>query len=290
MSRPATLLLPALALLSQAACMSLDGLIIPARPTDAYELNAERVPSDALELVTFTAADGQELHGLWARQPSAAPPLIFFHGNGGNIDHYIGRVDALWDWGTHDVFTFDYRGFGRSPGPPTRDGILLEDGLAAVNYVAETTGVDPARIPWVSLSLGSAVAVHTSPQIDAAVIVVESMFPSARALGNDGVGLDLPEGWFFRESWDNLAAISRAAAPVLVIHGTEDTFIDSRYALDVYEAAPQPKALWQPEGVGHSDLHQVDPDGWRTQVLDWIATHAPDDDPPDDDTDAETSE
>ena len=55
------------------------------------------------------------------------------------------------------VVAFDYRGFGRSTGFPSESGLIM-DGIAAVDWVLDTTKVKPEAMALVSQSLGTAVA------------------------------------------------------------------------------------------------------------------------------------
>jgi len=258
-------------LLPLTACMSLDGLVIPGDPRETYDWSDLNLDPARIEEVSFTAADGAELHGAWFRQLEPAPPLLWFHGNGGAMDRYVDRIQTLVDWGLHDVFAFDYRGFGRSPGPATRDGVLEEDGLAAVRYVADATGLDPTDLPWVTLSLGGAVAIHTVDEIGARAVVLESVLSGVDPLVDEAAGLDLPTGWFFRDDWDNVAEIRHATAPLFLIHGQQDDFIDPSAAVRLYNAAPDPKHIWRPVDVGHADILEVRPDEYRARVLAFLA-------------------
>jgi pimeloyl-ACP methyl ester carboxylesterase len=254
-------------------CMVLDPVGLPAVPVDQYELAFEVVPAAQIEEVTFETADGLTLYGVWARQETPSDvPLVFFHGYSENIDAYTDRVDLYWQWG-FDVFIFDYRGYGRSDGPATFDGVLEEDGLAAMEYVSATTGVEPSRIPWVTLSLGSAVALHTNDEVDAEIVVTEGALSSLDTLLEDESGLDIPAGWFFDDDFDNLEAIPNIQSPILLIHGAEDDFVDPWYSQMLYDLAPDPKDLWFPEGVGHADLHEVKPDEYRDRVLAFREEH-----------------
>jgi len=263
-------LLPLAAL---AGCMSLDGMVYPGVKIDAYNFDFDEVPSDQVMEVSFDTEDGTTLAGVWVlRDGVDAPsnPLIFFHGNASHLEAYTDRLDTYYGWGEFDVFSFDYRGYGVSEGDTEFDGIFGQDGQAAVQYVASETNVALQDIPWIGLSLGAAVAAHTSVDYPAQAMVLENMFPSTEALLDDGSGLDLPAGWFFENDFDNLAAVKQMSAPVLVVHGLDDDFIDPAYALDVYRAAPDPKELWRPAGVGHSDIHQVMPVVYQERVLGFI--------------------
>jgi hypothetical protein len=254
-------------------CMALDGMVIPSYPLDAYTFPTDVIPADAMEEVTFpSGGDGATLAGAWFRQPGGAPPLIWFHGNGGPIDDYFDRIEHYWSWGTYDVFAFDFRGFGKSTGPGTRDGILEEDGAAAARYVSEVTGVPLEEIPWVTLSLGAAVATHTNDEVPCKGMVLESMFASTDLLLDRGSGLDLPTGWFFEDTWDNEAAIADIQSPVYIIHGQQDDFIDPEASTRVYAAAPNnPKWIWRPVGVDHTSVIEDEPEKYDASVLSFFA-------------------
>jgi fermentation-respiration switch protein FrsA (DUF1100 family) len=248
-------------------CMSLDGMVLPEYPRESYELSDAIIPADLVEEVTFTTPDGATLTGVWAHQDPPAPALIYQHGNGGPLDGDWHRIEHYWQWGRFDVFTYDYRGYGKSPGPATIDGVLEEDGAAAIRYVAEHKGVPTEQIPVIGLSLGAAVLTHSADEVPIRGLVLESMFANIALLLDRGSGLDLPEGWFFRETWDNVGAIGEIVSPVFLIHGLADDFIDPEAAIPLYSAAPDPKYVWRPEGVNHSDILEIDPDGYDARVL-----------------------
>lgn len=252
-----------------AACHgSLDGFYFDPEKVEEYDLPTDEIPEAAIERVSFPSTDGTLLYGVWIHQDHPAPPLLFFHGNDSNLSVYWDRMAYLRTWG-YDVLIFDYRGYGKSEGECTHDGILEEDGLAAARYVADTTGVPPEETVWWGHSLGGAVAIHTADEIGPAAIVIESTFSKADDLVDDGVGLDLPAGWLFEDPFDNVAAIAEIQSPILVVHGLEDDFIRPAYAEELYAAAPDPKAIWQPDGCGHSDCPEVFPDEFRDHAVGW---------------------
>ncbi|MEQ1564847.1 MAG: alpha/beta hydrolase [Myxococcota bacterium] len=252
------------------ACMTFDPFVFNATQVDAYALDFGEVPPHLVEEVTFESLDGTLLYGVWAHQPVASPPLLFLHGNTGNIDTYANYVEYYWSWGTYDVFAVDYRGFGRSEGVPDAD-VLNLDGVAAAEYVSSIAGVVPEKVPWLTVSLGSAVAVHANAEVGAKVVVLDSMFASADAVLDDSSGLDLPLGWFIEDPiYDNVAWIGEMQDPVLLIHGRDDDFIPPDHVEALYEAAPSPKSLWRPAGVDHAEAIEVEPELYRVVVEDWI--------------------
>lgn len=252
-------------------CMSLDFMFLNSGPDiDAYTLHDDIVPAELVELVDVPREDGLLLKGVWVRQPEPAPPLIFFHGNGSNIETNWDRISYMWEWGTYDVFAIDYAGFGMSEGESTWEGLSSMDGHATVNYVTAETGYAPEEIPWVALSLGGFVSIRTNDDIPAQSIILEAVFSSSDALQDDSLKLDLPEGWMFEHEWDNVEEIAHIQSPVFVIHGLKDDFILPSSAPALYDAAPTEKDLWQPAEANHSDLFEVEPEAFETRAHEWF--------------------
>jgi abhydrolase domain-containing protein 12 len=94
------------------------------------------------------------------RDDPEAVLVIHFHGAGGTVGsgyrcpNYralsAGRPDKI------HVLTFDYRGFGRSPGTPTESGLIV-DALSVVEWAMNVARIPPNRIIIYSQSLGTAV-------------------------------------------------------------------------------------------------------------------------------------
>ncbi len=257
-------------LLSLLACMKMDDFFFNPERVGAYSLASDVIPAANLEEVAFPSGD-LTLYGVWARQdaPGGAPVLIYFHGNARNIDEYMPQLGVYWSLG-YETFMFDYRGFGKSEGEAEITGILA-DGAAAVAYVEESTGLSHEQIPYLGLSLGGSVAVHTAGALPPSVLITEDMFASGQKLINDGSGLDLPDGWMLEEEWDNAAAAAEVTSPYLIIHGAEDDFIQPSHAEIVYASANDPKRLWLVPGADHADAPFVAPEEYGENVTCWIA-------------------
>src|SRR5688572_29696577 len=82
---------------------------------------AYSIPPEPHRDVLFRTSDGVELHGWLFPAAGRARPrgtFVHFHGNAGNItSHY-----RALSWVTREgwaLFTFDYRGYGRSGWYPT---------------------------------------------------------------------------------------------------------------------------------------------------------------------------
>ena len=80
-------------------------------------------------------------------------------GSGYRVPNY--RALSAGQPGKIHVLTFDYRGFGRSSGTPTENGMFL-DALAVVDWAINVAGVPPSQILIFGQSLGTAVSLSIS--------------------------------------------------------------------------------------------------------------------------------
>ena len=212
--------------------------------------------------VDFTTADGVHLDGWFL--PARAPrqgSVLFLHGNAENMSTHIASVAWLPGAG-FDVFLFDYRGYGRSAGEPSLDG-LQQDFRAALQTLLAMPEVDPERIVVFGQSLGGALAITAlaaSPdEHQVRALVVEGAYTSLRALAREklaGFWLTWPLQWPLSLTIDDryrpIDVIGELAPlPVLIIQGEADQVVPARNGIALFEAAGQPKELWLLPGIGH---------------------------------------
>ena len=211
------------------------------------------------EEITFVAEDGVRLHG-WLVPGPAPWVLLWAHGNAGNISH---RLDNLAEFHRRlgvSVFIFDYRGYGRSDGRPSEEG-LYRDARAALATLQARPDLDPSRIIYFGRSLGAAVAVELALHRPPAALILETPFLSVSAIANR----TLPGvGYLFRTRFDSLAKIGRIRAPLLVLHGDRDEVIPFDHGRRLFEAGPEPKTFYAIPGAHHNDTYLVGGEAyWR---------------------------
>jgi fermentation-respiration switch protein FrsA (DUF1100 family) len=202
------------------------------------------------ESINFKAEDGTNLHGWFFPLPERSPVILFCHGNAGNMSHRLGNVQKLLSNG-YQVFIYDYRGYGKSTGNPSRKGIY-SDGLAAYDYLVKNRNVSPDRILLFGRSLGAAVAMEIAIQRPVNRLILESAFTSTKGLARTMPLFSLISP-FLPAHYNNLKKIERITVPKLIIHGNRDQIIPFNMGEDLFEAAPEPKAFYAVEGAGHND-------------------------------------
>lgn len=204
-----------------------------------------------VEDARFKAADGTELHSWYWTTPDARYTVLLCHGNAGNITDRKYVCEALRGLGVN-VLALGYRGYGKSEGSPSEDG-LYQDGVAAWEYLVNERGIQPSRIVVLGQSLGSSVATHVAAERECAGLILEAPMASAGHMASKVIPFP-PLGWAARVRLNNLGTIGRVRCPVLIVHGTADRVIPFSQGKRVFEAAGEPKRFVVLEGGDHNDL------------------------------------
>ncbi len=197
------------------------------------------------EDASFTTADGITLCGWYVPGDEDGKTILFCHGNAGNISHRLDSIDIFHRLGA-SVFIFDYRGYGQSKGRPSEKG-TYQDARAAWDYLVEAKKVDPERIVIFGRSLGGAVAANLATQRTPSALILESTFTSAPDLGA-GIYPYLPVRWLCRFSYDTKSMLPEIDCPILIVHSRDDEMIKFSHAEQLYQAAKQPKQLFELSG------------------------------------------
>ncbi len=232
------------------------------------------------EEVEFTSQDGTQLSGWFV--PAEGRPkgtVVHFHGNAQNMTAHFAFVSWLPREG-FNVFVFDYRGYGKSGGSPSRDG-LYADGIAALDYVLNRKDVFPTQVVVLGQSLGGAIAIAVMGDGYARrvkAIAIDSSFYSYRLIVRDKMKQIPVLSWF---RWPlSFVVVSNARSPgpvidrisptpLLVIHGTADQVIPYRQGEKLFSEAKDPKTFISVPGGQHTDALLRDDPTYRKQLVEF---------------------
>lgn len=234
---------------------------MPVPPASADDLakiaRSQEMESVWIEHVSASAERPIRLHALYARNVSAdAPLLLFLHGARQNLGRSVFRIEQMRDLG-FSVLAIDYRGFGASTDELPSEAGVVEDAEAAWRWL----GVHhPERPRYVfGHSLGGAVAVQLAarlaeaPATDAPKgVIVEGTFTSIRDMFGTFKWGWLPISMLITERFDSLATVPRIKAPLLIVHGSEDAVVPSRFGQLLFERATATKRFILVDGGTHS--------------------------------------
>ncbi|MCM0613270.1 alpha/beta hydrolase [Marinobacter sediminum] len=231
-----------------------------------YPDNVTYITPDRLNLnyedVYLDTTDGETLHGWWlpaeTTQAPAKGTIYFLHGNAQNISSHILNVAWLPAEG-YNVFTIDYRGYGKSTGDPDIEG-ALHDSETGLRWLVEQTGVKGAPVFLLGQSLGGAFGIalasewvqrKETPELSG--VVLDGTFSGFRGIAREKLGsfwltwpFQIPLSWTIPDDYegvDRIAGIS--PVPIMIIHSVRDGIIPFHHGKDLYEAAEEPKNFLQ---------------------------------------------
>ncbi len=209
----------------------------------------DRQAAFGAEDVWLQTSDGLRIHG-WLVQPKGESHFVtlYLHGNAGNITDRPDHIESIRRAGSK-LLIIDYRGFGKSEGRPSEEGVY-RDAAAAYDYLL-SQGYQAGQIILHGESLGTAVATDLAARRSAAGLILEAPFPSVGAVAQRVLPVLGP---LVASGFDTKGKIARVAAPVLVIHGDQDETIDFDFGEEVYAAANEPKDFWRVPGAHHNDI------------------------------------
>lgn len=201
------------------------------------------------EPLTLATPDGERLDAWFVSKPQARGVVLILHGNAGNISHRMDTIVMFHRLG-YGVLIFDYRGYGKSTGKPSEEG-LYRDAQTAWAYLTGQRGIAPGRIVLFGESLGGAVAAWLAARGRPGALVLSSAPASAPELAAD-IYPWLPTRWLVRLRHDTRAALADVRCPVLVAHSPDDEIVPFRHGKMLFDAAAAPK-VFLPLAGGHND-------------------------------------
>jgi uncharacterized protein len=149
------------------------------------------------------------------------------------------------------VLIFDYRGYGRSEGVPTEQGILA-DGRAARKWLATRVGVGESQIVMMGESLGGGVAVDLAAADGARGLILENTFSSLPDVAAAHYPW-LPVHFLMRAQLNSAAKIPNYHGPLLQVHGDHDQVIPFALGKKLFDAANEPKQFIVIPNGDHND-------------------------------------
>ena len=219
-------------------------------PDSENILQAHELPRGVEELV-LVSDEGLESTSLFLPSADSEKLLIYFHGNAGNLYHRIPSLMQIHSIGVN-VIGVGYRGYGKSEGSPSEEGIY-RDGEAIFEYATSELGFREENIFILGRSIGTTVAIETAQYKTMGGLILVTPLTSGRAQAKQS-GLGSISG-LAGDVFDNIGKIANLETPLLVIHDTRDGVIPYAMGLEIFEAALVEKDLVTIEGAGHNNLH-----------------------------------
>ena len=262
------------------------------------------------EVVRFPNLEGRSLRGMFIDRPQGVPRrgvVVFCHEFGSDMMS-AGRYAWPLVRAGYTVFTFDFRGHGRSYTPPHFEARHwpsnreVDDIRAAIAYVQSRCNVDQAGLGILGVSRGASAAV-----------IAAALTPAVRCLVVDGVfSTDLSVDELVKRFVQVFARVDVAratrtmavyrffrtlllfyvelkcrcrfpsarqalttlkAVPMLFIQGGRDTYIRPEWTQALYDCKPGLKELWLCADANHNQAVAVDPTTYARKVVEFFGRH-----------------
>lgn len=230
---------------------------------------AEKDLPDYVRVVKIRTWDSLTIQGLYfsdKKDSVKSKIIVYFHGNAGNMYHRITEAAKLFELGC-DVLVVSYRGYARSEGSPSEQGIYV-DGRSALVFVTHDLGYKMSDVVIYGRSIGTTVAIDAAKGQDIAKLILITPLSSGAAYA-EAQGL----GWLefmVGKPFPSTDKINNVKCPLLVIHGDADEVIPQRLGLDLYNHYSGVKKFVDIPGGGHNNLEFVDPKLYWSSVREFL--------------------
>ncbi len=256
-----------------------------ARFTTILEPKDAGLPQESLLLETN---DGLKLScWLVVREGKSKGTVVYMHGVGDCKIGGIALTRFFYRMG-FNVFLYDSRQHGESEGRYCTYGYYEKHDVSMViDYLKARKDFRAGKIGLFGTSMGAAVALQAAA-IDnrIAVVIAEASFTNLRTIFVDYQRRIIKLPWHFLRNFaltrsqrianfkarlvSPIEDVERIHIPLLFVHGTNDTFINSSYSLMLYERAHEPKTLLMVKGGDHNDVWDVGGSDYETTLRDFL--------------------
>lgn len=220
------------------------------------------------------------LHGLHLSKESASKGVVLhFHGSGFNVTKHIGHVDWMVGLG-FNVIMFDYPGYGKSDGYPTRKNVL-EAADHFFNYVDKEFPNQP--IILFGQSLGGAILIEYVSKSKLAkenLIILDSTFSKYSEIAKlklirNGTSPEKAEklSTLLTSEHDPINHISNITSPILILHSQDDSIVPIDEALRLSKKVSNDFEFWIQNATGHTGVFRENHQDYRVKLINWIDSH-----------------
>lgn len=236
------------------------------KPTAENHGGLDAIPHQRVE---FGHDLGMRLDGVFVDNGSPSV-VLFTHGNRHNITRFREHYHLFTSIG-QSFFTFDYPGYGRSPGTPSEEAVYAS-ARAAYAHVRSSLGYPPERIVSYGCSMGGAVAIELIQHVDVACLITESTFTNTWEMAKHLYPF-FPVWPLLPKRFKNDEKVPRIKVPMLIIHGEEDPVVPADMASKLFHSATSPAQIVIVPGANHIDSLTRGGEEIQRTITEFIGKH-----------------
>lgn len=204
------------------------------------------------EPLQIPTANRETIKGFYFNKPGAPYVLLVSHGQGGLVYH-LGMVKPALAKNC-SIMLYDYRGYGASGGTATT-GNMMQDGLAAYDYLVGAKKVAPEQIILTGTSLGTGVAANVATKRSCAAVMLIAPYTTITRAAIDALPLcKCYPSWLYPKP--ELACMplvqTNHKVPIVLIHGDKDPRISVKNSRELKQAGAANCHLIELKDVQHN--------------------------------------
>ena len=199
------------------------------------------------ETISFNTSDNLKLKGWFHFKNSNKKTILFLHGNAGNLDNRIDKLNSLGNMNVNFLI-IAWRGYSGNPGSPNEEG-LYKDALGGINWLNEK-GISNDQIVLYGESLGTAIATEIGQSINFAGIILEAPFTSMVDMGQKIYPI-FPVKFLLKDKYETKKKIHNIKFPILIMHGKKDKIVPFYMGEKIYSLANEKKSKYFTEYDDH---------------------------------------
>lgn len=207
--------------------------------------------------------------------------VVHFHGNAQNMLAHLSFTYWLPENG-YDLYIFDYQGFGKSLGKPTRQ-TTIDDGKAILIEAIRHSEKLPVFV--IGQSLGASVSFTSLALTESQKIcglIFESGFASYRMIARKKLAnhwfswaLQYPLSFLISDELSPIDFVQNLDRPILFFHGTADKAVPYETGIALYNAYKGTDKTWiEIPNAGHTPVFLNDSNPYQKMALEFIESRS----------------
>jgi pimeloyl-ACP methyl ester carboxylesterase len=195
-------------------------------------------------------ADGVNLNGVHFKVRSPKGIVLYLKGNSRSLKGW-GKFAIDFTRHGFDVLMIDYRGFGKSTGIRTEEGIKKDLQYA---YDELKKQVDEKYIVLYGRSLGSGFATKLASRNNPRMLILDAPYYSMSHIAKRYLPI-MPMSLLLRFPIKTYRWIEYVKCPIKIIHGTNDKLISFNTSIKLSKINAERTRLYTIIDGGHNNLH-----------------------------------
>jgi pimeloyl-ACP methyl ester carboxylesterase len=203
----------------------------------------------AYPIEEIVLGDSIKFHAALVKAEQSKGVIVYFHGNRGNIQRWIGLTEGLMKYG-YDILLVEYPSYGKNRAELIQSNLDL---LAELSYKYAIDNYGHENTVIYGRSIGTGLAAKLATKSPVKCIVLETPYYSLTDLVARYTFF-IPYNYLLKFEFDSYKHLKATKSKVLIVHGTDDFVIPVRMARKLSEVNSDSVRYLEIKGGSHNNL------------------------------------